>query len=110
MTTTTSLCKNVLNQLELVYGPPVTVGNLHRWAIPNHDPLNPIVLAVDECDDAFVKAWVFDVHQRINNGVIEFGIRTLQEVDSVLQKIHGVVQNLVTHRRDGDHGVEQQRS
>jgi len=93
-----SLCEKVLTQLEIEYGPPVLAGSIYRWAIPNHDPLNPIVVAVDDCDEAFVKAWVFDVHQRANNGLVEFGFRQADEVEAVLAKIHDMVQHLVERR------------
>lgn len=94
-----ALCETVLKHLEREYGRPVTIGSIYRWAIANHDPLNPIVLAVDDCDDAFIKAWVFDVHQRDNNGVIEFGIRSPEEVEPVLEQIHTKVRELVDRRR-----------
>lgn len=97
-----SLCESVLKKLEIEYGPPALAGSIYRWAIPNHDPLNPIVLAVDDCDDAFIKAWVFDVHRRDNHGVIEFGIRSVEEVDAVLAQIHAVVRDLVNRRRTVD--------
>ena len=95
LATASALCAQVLTQFEREYGRPVTMGSVYRWAIPNHDPRNPIVLAIDDCEDALVKAWVFDVHERSNNGVIEFMIRSAAEIDSVVTRIRETVLHLV---------------